>query len=189
MRGTNEEQKRITCESLLSALIELWETKPYDKITVTELARKAGVSRMAFYRNYDSIDQIVVEHMRGLYQTYLDDLVRDGRTLYIDYSVRFFQYVAANERFMRKALEAGFFEVLLESIEDHISSEESWRVADVDMTKFGDKQLRRFMTGGYLVVLANWLEGGMAETPEEMGETTSAYVHTLLGPAIERKPN
>lgn len=54
------------------------------------------------------------------------------------------------------------------------------RISDVDMAKFEDEQLRRFMAGGYLVVLCKWLEGGMAETPEEMGERTAAYVRKLL---------
>lgn len=182
MRGSNEEQKRITRESLLMALIALWDKKPYERITVTELAEKAGVSRMAFYRNYESKDEIIAEHVRKLYTGYITELEREGRTLLVDYSIRFFMYIATNEHFMRKALAAGFDWVLLESIEDYVSSKAALRVMDVDMSRFEDTHLRRFVAGGYLNVLEKWLEGGMAETPQEMGELTTTYMRMLLGP-------
>lgn len=182
MRGSNEELKRITRESLLTALVDLWETKPYEKITVTELAQRAGVSRMAFYRNYESIDEIVAEHVRALYLAYTVKLECEGSTLMVDYAVSFFTYIAANERFMRKALDAGFGWALLEIIEDYVSSERALRIIDVDMSRFKDVHLRHFAAGGYLNVLKEWLKGGMAETPQEIGELTATYVHMLLGP-------
>lgn len=182
MRGSNEELRRITRESLLAALVYLWETKPYEKITVTELTQRAGVSRMAFYRNYQSKDNIVAEHVRALYVAYTERLEQEGSTLLVDYAVSFFTYIATNERFMRKALAAGFDWVLLESIEDYVSSERALRVSDADMSRFQDERLRQFASGGYLNILENWLEGGMAETPQEIGELTATYVHKLLGP-------
>ena len=73
---------------------------------------------MAFYRNYESIGQIVAEHVRTLYLAYTAKLEREGSTLMVDNAVSFFTYIAANERFMRSALDAGFGWALLEIIED-----------------------------------------------------------------------
>lgn len=182
MRGSNKELRQLTRESLLTAFLELWETKPYGQISVTELAQRAGVSRMAFYRNFESKDDLVVEHVRSLYAAYTEELEEEGRTLYVDYAIRFFAYIAANEPFMRKALAAGFDWALAETIEDYVGSERALRVSDVDMGRFRDAHLRRFAVGGYLNVLKFWLEGGMAETPQEIGELTTGYIHMLLGP-------
>lgn len=182
MRGNNQELRRITRESLLGALIELWETKPYERITVTELTQRAGVSRMAFYRNYGSKDEIVAEHVRALFLDYTERVERKGSTSLVDYAVSFFAYIAANEHFMRKALAAGFDWALLETIEDSVGSERALRIKDVDMTRFHDAHLRHFVAGGYLNVLKEWLAGGMAETPQEIGELTTSYVRMLLGP-------
>ena len=189
MRGSNTEQRSITRESLLTALVELWAVKPYDKITVTELTRRAGVSRMAFYRNYESKDEIVAEHVRELYTAYVAELEHEGRTRFVDYAIRFFAYMADNERFMRKALAAGFDWALLESIEDYVSSRAALRVEDVDMARFKDARLRRFCAGGYLNVLEQWLEGGMVETPQEIGELTARYICALLSPTHDGTPN
>lgn len=186
MRGSNEEQRRITRESLLTALVDIWERKPFDKITVTELTQRAGVSRMAFYRNYDSKDDIVVEHVRRLYSDYVARLEHEGRVLYVDYAIRFFAYIADNERFMRKALSAGFDWALLESIEDYVGGERSLLVVDVDMARLKEANLRRFASGGYLSLLKKWLDDGMVETPQQMGELTTSYIRRLLGPTNYR---
>ena len=42
----------IVRESIETALIELLNKKPIDKITITEIVNKAGVGRISFYRNY-----------------------------------------------------------------------------------------------------------------------------------------
>ena len=50
LRLSNEESKKITKESIVTAVVLLCAEKPFEKITVTEIVRKAGVSRTAFYR-------------------------------------------------------------------------------------------------------------------------------------------
>lgn len=61
LRLNNQESNRLTKECLTLALIYLMNEKPYDKITITELVKRSGVSRTAFYRNYSSKDDILSE--------------------------------------------------------------------------------------------------------------------------------
>lgn len=61
LRLSNEELKRLTRESIQNALIILMGKKEYSEISVTEIVKKAGVSRTAYYRNYSSKDD-VLEH-------------------------------------------------------------------------------------------------------------------------------
>lgn len=68
-RPSNREANAITRESLFEALLILVEKKPFEKITVSELVKRAGVSRTAFYRNYNSISEIVEERLLGLLDT------------------------------------------------------------------------------------------------------------------------
>ena len=48
----NKELNYAIKEALQDALILLMKEKQYRSISITELCRKAGVSRMAFYNNY-----------------------------------------------------------------------------------------------------------------------------------------
>lgn len=50
-----------TKKALRRALFELLETCDYDSITISALAREAGVDRKTFYTHYRSIDDLVDE--------------------------------------------------------------------------------------------------------------------------------
>ena len=61
LKISNQESNRITKESLEISLLQLLEKKELTKITISELVERAGVSRAAFYRNYDSKEEILQE--------------------------------------------------------------------------------------------------------------------------------
>ncbi len=60
-RMSNEESNQLTKECLQTALINIMATKPFNKITITELVLQSGVSRTAFYRNYKTKEDILKE--------------------------------------------------------------------------------------------------------------------------------
>lgn len=55
---SNQEINQLTREAMMTAMIQLLDTKSIEQISVTELTKRAGVSRMAYYRNYDSMTAI-----------------------------------------------------------------------------------------------------------------------------------
>lgn len=59
LKLSNEEANRISCESLETALIQLLGEKDIDEISIEELVNRAGVSRMAYYRNFGAKDAIL----------------------------------------------------------------------------------------------------------------------------------
>ena len=61
LRMNNRESNQLTRECLQLALMHLMSEHPYDKITVSEIVRRAGVSRTAFYRNYTDKEDILRE--------------------------------------------------------------------------------------------------------------------------------
>ena len=66
LKQANKEINQLTCEALETALLHLLETKDLACISISELVKKAGVSRTAFYRNYRSKEQLlenIFEHV------------------------------------------------------------------------------------------------------------------------------
>ena len=55
----------MVMESLTEALLQLMRTKPLSEISVSELCDKAGVSRVSYYRNYNSMADILVRHLNS----------------------------------------------------------------------------------------------------------------------------
>lgn len=56
---SNKESNQLTRESIETALLFLLEKKDMAQISISELVKKAGVSRNAFYRNYKSKEEIL----------------------------------------------------------------------------------------------------------------------------------
>lgn len=52
------------------ALVELLNSKPLSAISVSELAQRAGVSRVTFYRNYGSIEEVLERHVTQIAHDY-----------------------------------------------------------------------------------------------------------------------
>lgn len=53
----------IVCESIETALIQLMNKKPFQKITISEIVEKAGVSRVSYYRNYYYKEDVLFSKM------------------------------------------------------------------------------------------------------------------------------
>ena len=52
------------------ALLQLIQQKAYDKITITDIAKRAGVTRISFYRNFDSKDAILKPALERAFSAY-----------------------------------------------------------------------------------------------------------------------
>lgn len=59
--------RRLICE----ALLELLDEKPLEKITVTDIAHRADISRGTFYLHYDSVRSVISE-LQDAYLSHMD---------------------------------------------------------------------------------------------------------------------
>ena len=67
----NESKYFYTASLMNQALLSLLEKKDIDFISVTELAKKAGVNRSTFYLHYDNIYELLEETLENLNKEFL----------------------------------------------------------------------------------------------------------------------
>ncbi|MCI8453525.1 MAG: TetR/AcrR family transcriptional regulator [Lachnospiraceae bacterium] len=172
---SNKESNRLTRECLQTALIWLMSQKPFEKITISELVRRAGVSRTAFYRNYSSKEEILHELGNSFLNGIRDSLSRQNRQR--DPAVwygEFFQSVRENKLLFGLLLQArlvnppGFFVHALKrlSMPDRVFDYYAFLAWE----------------GGFSSVVIRWFEDGMQEEPSYM----AALCARLL--PLPRKP-
>ncbi len=53
------------------ALLKLIKEKPFSSITISELTAKAGVSRITFYRNYTSKEEVLTSYIHDILYDYI----------------------------------------------------------------------------------------------------------------------
>jgi len=64
MAESNPKQEFIK-SCIYEATLALMSSKSPDEISVTELTNKAGVSRMAFYRNYNIVQDVITDYLNS----------------------------------------------------------------------------------------------------------------------------
>ncbi len=157
----NENINKVVCESLQQALIILMNKKDFNDISITELCRKAGVSRMAFYNNYNSKDDLLKKLIS--YHSYLlINLIGSPFRERIDISwyVNMFEYAKENHYNLKTIFDAGFKYEYLSTITDIVLHDK-----DIPSDK---KYLRVMWAGGIINTIIYWLESGMKESIDEI---------------------
>lgn len=164
LRLSNEESNRLTKECLQTALIYLMGEKAFEKITVTELVKRSGVSRMAFYRNYNSKEDILEEMAESFLLTVKKSVENpkyegDPRQWFKDA----FAFIRKNVDIMKLLFEAKLpieFGIGTSSILNQIFEKPEGR----------ERYLQSSIEGAFVYVLREWIYSGAKESPEYMAE-------------------
>ena len=101
---SHNRQVQRTKSWIFDALMLLMDKKPYAKITVSDIADKAGIARPTFYRNFDDKDEVVLEYLNNSFSTEKDDKHNNIILLFDD------KYLIKHQKNLKKALTASGIE-------------------------------------------------------------------------------
>ncbi len=166
----NNEANRITRESICTALLELLMIKDFSDISISELVRRAGVSRQSFYRNYNSKEDVVLE-IENVFQTELSRKMNDPaykknpRLWFLE----FFSILRKNKAAATIIYKADLFEVLIEKVPLWIESDMISLTTDLHYSIIGSM-------GAVSAIAIAWLNDGMKESDEEMADIGMLFV-------------
>ncbi|MDE5631168.1 MAG: TetR/AcrR family transcriptional regulator, partial [Bacilli bacterium] len=65
------QSEKYVDEYIISALFTLMKKKKYEDISITEITNKAGVSRVSFYRNFNSTEDIIKKWIEDITDHFL----------------------------------------------------------------------------------------------------------------------
>ena len=170
LRLSNEESNKVTRECLRIAMFKLMNQEDFEKITITEIAKRAGVSRLAFYRNYETKEALVADLCQSLFTELRSSLTSDR--FHNDrkkWYTSFFQTIRDNSEYFQIYLDANL------KLADGLVLETVYPVSSVE-----DHYARAASEGAFLSVLTDWFKGGMRETPEKMADICEKVVGTSI---------
>jgi AcrR family transcriptional regulator len=162
---------------LREALVELIEERGFDRITVTEIAERAMVSRATFYRNhwskYDVVEQIFDEAMDEL-------LAGEGAPSLDRRATAFFERVADYERLYRALLGAQgspWFASKMRStiarrIEEHMGTSEH---ATTSRSRAGPGLVPTVIAATLVETIIWWLAQDPRPPAQEVAERTGRF--------------
>ena len=161
-RLSNKDAKKLSQECIETALMSLMEHKSFEEITISELVKLAGVSRAAFYRNYETKQDVLLRSCRDA----IEDVSASIDAVSFEDDPRGFwkgllTVSASYADSLMLIVKAGFGQFILDAITDQILSQEDDRSEE-------DRYDMIFWCGAVYNLLVRWISGGRKESIEEM---------------------
>lgn len=159
---------QLARECMVTALMQLLEEKTLSEISVSEITKRAGVSRMTYYRNYEKKEDIFAEYLSEVIENYyIESEQMTGIENYYEKKnlIHCFEYFQQHRQFIQCLLKSGMSHMFLDAI--HVYVLKKWYEDEMGRTAY--YRLEAFCGSLYNVYL-RWTSEGAKETPEQLAE-------------------
>lgn len=164
LKLSNEESNRITKESIQTALINMMANQDFEKISITDLVKKSGVSRAAFYRNYKSKEDVLkdfsINILKLIVSTLKDEALKDNL---LEWFKMFFASIKSNRKTIELMFRAkiNIYDYMIDSglvVTKEYSDLDEYRVAA--------------LIAGMIGIATKWYKNNFRESASEMAKLT-----------------
>ena len=165
-------------EMLTEALLLLMQKKPYEEISIKDIANKADLNRRTFYRNFESKDDIIFSYGNKIVSQLGVMIQTKGDFSFPAICESYFDFWLSNLEFLKLLKKNNMLYYLFEQFDyfhdklhlflpaSHAHSEDS---------HFSSA----FALGGFWSILVEWLNDGAVQTPKYMA---NLICHTIKDP-------
>lgn len=158
-------------ECLFTALIKLMDQKDFKDIKISEIAQKAGVSRMTYYRTYDSKEDILIQYFEDQSQQVALAVAEHPEYNAEEIFCLFFSFFKEQAHLMEYLYKAGLLKEVMQRFTAFVS--DAYEKSDSHLLSESHKPYEVcFISGGLFLLLLHWIERGLIEAPEEMARMT-----------------
>lgn len=126
LKKHSEEVNKVIIDSFIEALLLLMKEYQYEDISITMLCKKAGVSRMAFYGNFETKDDILKRIVLMINDMVVDEIGSPFKNnTDKEYYKKLFTIIDENRETLNLLFKAGFQYFYLERLNEIVIHEES----------------------------------------------------------------
>jgi probable dihydroxyacetone kinase regulator len=178
----------ITKKAIAESLIKLAKTKPFDKITVTDIVNDCGVNRMTFYYHFQDIYDLVNWILLDKGSEILDgktsyDNWQEGLKKILDEMLSYKEIIInAYSSINRETLDRYLNQVTFKLLYDVVNEEAKGFNISPDDKKF----IASFYSYAFVGLTLDWVLKGMKEKPEILVEKLSILIKGNIPEAIRK---
>ena len=155
MKRKNDSHE-LVLQCISEALLKLMEKKPFKDINVSELCEKAGVSRVSFYRNFNSMPDILVHYLSTGMDAWWEDFIkRSGDDISETFWGELLTQYKKNERLILLIDKNDMSYIIKDQIFASCGPIESQSVEE--------QYVRAVIAGAIYGVVEQWIKTGMKE--------------------------
>ena len=162
------EQLSYAKKELTEALLTLLEKKKLNEITISELCSKAGLSRLSYYRNYDSMEEIISEHLSTITDFFLTQSSANYRTTpREEFITLLFEHMHSIKGLVSLLIDNNLSYLLKEEFDDAF-------MRSVDI--YNDPYRCYVASGAYFNLFYYWFSNGCKEKPSEVSKMLDGFL-------------
>ncbi len=179
------ERNRFTRMNIGEAIVELLKEKEFDKIQVSEITKKAGVSRMTYYNYYETKEQVLKDYLHELVNEFVvesSNHPETGRMMsyeHIVFSLKFFDKYAS---FFLTLNKAGFYGMIINAMNEFM-------LENAGEEYDGSVYRLYCYTGALLNLFIKWEENRKDMSADEVGEIISGFYNSRTQEMTDSKNN
>lgn len=157
---SNKNRNTYVINQITMAMIDLLEKKPIHEIPIRELCNKAEVGRTSFYRNFETKEDILKNHIEAMLKEWEEHIKGNTIKSLKEAIYQLFLHLEKNKEFYNLIYKRG----LLYLMKDHI----------LDLFGFNPKQelVKAYASSYVAFFIYGWIEvwfrRGMIDSPEEI---------------------
>lgn len=168
LEESNKKSHERFCEDIRQALLELMETTEYDQIRNTDIIKKAGVSRSAFYRTYYQKSDILIDIIKDRTSDFNE---HDTSDVYENWKY-IFRHIESNKHFYQLLAKNNLTGFILDELNSQHLSEE-------------DRIEYLLWNGMIYNTCLNWIKEGMKKSVDDMMD----YIKNALSSIAQKVSN
>lgn len=159
MAATNHAQamKKDTKDFITTALLQMLRKEKLQALTVSQVCKRAGVSRMAFYRNFNVLEQVLYEYYQPKIGAMFDTIHENPQfSAKFDSQLKFFNTFGDD---IILSIDHGFEPIIQQIFKEEI---EKFYFTD------NDEYWTTFMSAGVYAIWRKWLLDGRQKPLKEI---------------------
>ena len=145
--------------AITNALLELMKTEEYEKISITDIVAKAGLSRVTYYRHFSSKEDVLIRYFKDTKERFLAQNSFSGpinnEIMVLNLFIFFKTNMEANKAIRNAHLETELLNFLSKEFTDHLP------------VKL-DRYFALFIAGALFNVLIHWLDNDCKDPIDEV---------------------
>ncbi|GEO68191.1 TetR/AcrR family transcriptional regulator [Levilactobacillus acidifarinae] len=160
---------------LFKALASLSQKKPFHDISISVLCQQAGVSRMYFYRHFNTLDEIIAQHINDDFRRFvrlIDHRRIKNSAIFIETFLQVLEPDLPELAIFLKNDRANLIQTIFQN-----DLAELIKVDTLPFPKVHNPYWQVYVAGGLTRVLVTWFEQAHPESPKQMGQLITQIVN------------
>ena len=159
--GRSKKSTAFLKECMADALLLLMQKKPFDKISIQEIAEKAGVGRATWFRHFSSKSDAVTFKLVCLWEQWCETHQLQARSQYtLDNALDFFSFNYSIRALYRQLYDADLQPAIYNAFSQIMAPQRPEDALEC--------YRNRFYSYGLFGMMDEWIRRDYQETPKEM---------------------